>query len=98
MLALPIANGLFISVGYTGGAIGAVPAVAICVVLAVVALCQNKLFAEMAAMFADKAGGVAMSRRKGGSATSRRSRRSPRSDTGVAGHSCCHRSDSRSAI
>jgi amino acid transporter len=60
MLALPIANGLFISVGYTVGAIGAVPAVAICVVLAVVALCQNKLFAEMAAMFADKAGGVAM--------------------------------------
>jgi amino acid transporter len=60
MLALPIANGLFISVGYAIGAIGAVPAVAICVLLSVVALCQNKLFAEMAAMFADKAGGVAM--------------------------------------
>jgi amino acid transporter len=60
MLALPIANGLFISVGYTVGAIGAIPAIVICVVLSVVALCQNKLFAEMAAMFADKAGGVAM--------------------------------------
>jgi amino acid transporter len=60
MLALPIANGLFISVGYTVGAIGAIPAVSICVVLSIVALCQNKLFAEMAAMFADKAGGVAM--------------------------------------
>ncbi|MFD6061224.1 APC family permease [Rhodococcus wratislaviensis] len=60
MLALPIANGLFISVGYVIGAIGAVPAVVICMLLSVVALCQNKLFSEMAAMFADKAGGVAM--------------------------------------
>ncbi|MGW4339316.1 APC family permease [Rhodococcus koreensis] len=60
MLALPIANGLFVSVGYVIGAIGAVPAMVICVLLSVVALCQNKLFAEMAAMFADKAGGVAM--------------------------------------
>ncbi|MBF6143092.1 APC family permease [Nocardia farcinica] len=60
MLALPIANGLFISVGYAIGAIGALPAITICVLLSVVALCQNKLFSEMAAMFADKAGGVAM--------------------------------------
>ncbi|MGQ4596410.1 amino acid permease [Nocardia sp. R6R-6] len=60
MLALPIANGLFISVGYVVGGIGAVPAVAICLVLSLVAVCQNKLFSEMAAMFADKAGGVAM--------------------------------------
>ncbi|MGQ4596403.1 amino acid permease [Nocardia sp. R6R-6] len=60
MLALPIANGLFVSVGYVIGAIGAIPAVVICVVLSVVALLQNKLFSEMAAMFADKAGGVAM--------------------------------------
>ncbi|MGQ4601386.1 hypothetical protein [Nocardia sp. R6R-6] len=60
MFALPIANGLFVSVGYAIGALGAVPAMVICVVLSVVALCQNKLFSEMAAMFADKAGGVAM--------------------------------------
>jgi amino acid transporter len=60
MLAVPIANGLFISVGYAIGAIGALPAVAACALLSVVALCQNKLFAEMAAMFRDKPGGVAM--------------------------------------
>ncbi|PXY18901.1 APC family permease [Prauserella muralis] len=60
ILALPIANGLFISVGYAIGALGALPAVIICVVLSVVALCQNKLFAEMAAMFPNKPGGVAM--------------------------------------
>ena len=60
MLALPIANGLFISVGYAIGAIGAIPAIAICLILSVVALCQNKLFSEMASMFGDKPGGVAM--------------------------------------
>lgn len=59
MLALPIATGIFISVGYTIGAIGAIPAAVICVILSVVALLQNKLFSEMAAMFPDKAGGVA---------------------------------------
>ena len=59
MLALPIATGVFISVGYTIGAIGAIPAAVICVILSLVALLQNKLFSEMAAMFPDKAGGVA---------------------------------------
>jgi amino acid transporter len=60
VLALPIASGLFISVGFAIGAIGAVPAIAISVTLAVVALLQNHLFAEMAAMFPDKSGGVAV--------------------------------------
>ncbi|MBC2640311.1 MULTISPECIES: APC family permease [unclassified Rhodococcus (in: high G+C Gram-positive bacteria)] len=59
MLALPIASGLFVSVGYVIGSIGAIPAAVICVVLSVVALLQNTLFSEMAAMFPDKAGGVA---------------------------------------
>ena len=36
MLAVPIANGLFISVGYAIGAIGALPAVAACAPLSVV--------------------------------------------------------------
>lgn len=58
VLALPIASGLFISVGYTIGAIGAWPAIAIGVALAIVALLQNHLFAEMASMFPDKSGGV----------------------------------------
>ncbi|MGW0038239.1 APC family permease [Gordonia sp. NPDC003376] len=60
MMAVPIANGLFVSVGYVVGALGAIPAIVICALLSVIALCQNKIFAEMAAMFADKAGGLAM--------------------------------------
>ena len=60
MLALPVATGLFITAGFTIAAVGAWPAIAICVLLAVVALLQNNLFAEMAAMFPDKPGGVAV--------------------------------------
>ncbi|MVW85782.1 APC family permease [Pseudomonas sp. PB101] len=59
LLALPIACGLIISVGYLIGAIGAIPAALICLILSVVALLQNKLFSEMATMFPDKAGGIA---------------------------------------
>lgn len=59
LLALPISAGLFVSVGYSISAIGAIPAALVCALLAVVALLQNKLFAEMAAMFPDKTGGVA---------------------------------------
>lgn len=59
-LALPVAMGLFITAGYTIGAIGAWGAISVCVLLAVVALLQNYLFAEMAAMFPDKPGGVAV--------------------------------------
>jgi amino acid transporter len=58
MLALPVANGLFISLGYTIGAIGAWPAIAIGICLTVVALLQNRLFAEMAGMFPEKSGGI----------------------------------------
>lgn len=59
-LALPIAVGLFITAGFTIGALGTLGAIAVCVTLAVVALLQNYLFAEMAAMFPDKPGGVAV--------------------------------------
>lgn len=60
MMAAPAATGLFMSVGQMIGAIGAVPVVLICIGLSVVALLQNRLFSEMAAMFPDKPGGVAM--------------------------------------
>lgn len=60
MLALPVSTGLFISIGYTIGAIGAWPAITIGVGLALVALLQNHLFAEMAGMFPEKSGGVPM--------------------------------------
>lgn len=59
-LALPVAVGLFITAGFTIVAIGAWGAIAVCVTLAIVALLQNYLFAEMAAMFPDKPGGVAV--------------------------------------
>ncbi|MET0821071.1 MAG: APC family permease [Aeromicrobium sp.] len=60
MLALPISTSLFISVGAMIGAIGAWPAIFIGGGLSIVALMQNRLFAEMAAMFPDKSGGVPM--------------------------------------
>lgn len=56
-LALPIAVGLFITAGATTATIGTWGTIAVCVVLAVIALLQNHLFAEMASMFPDKAGG-----------------------------------------
>ncbi|MCC4306736.1 MULTISPECIES: APC family permease [Rhodococcus] len=59
-LALPIAVGLFITAGATTATIGTWGTIAVCVVLAVIALLQNHLFAEMASMFPDKAGGVAV--------------------------------------
>lgn len=60
LLALPISTSLFISVGFMIGAIGAWPAIFIGGGLAIVALFQNRLFAEMAAMFPDKSGGIPM--------------------------------------
>ena len=60
MMALPIGTGLFVSVGYMIGTIGIIPAVIACALLSFVAILQNKLFSEMAAMFPTKAGGVAL--------------------------------------
>lgn len=60
MMALPIGTGLFVSVGYMIGTIGVIAAIIACALLSFVALLQNKLFSEMAAMFPTKAGGVAM--------------------------------------
>lgn len=60
LLALPVSTSLFISVGFMIAAIGAWPAIMIGGGLAIIAVFQNRLFAEMAAMFPGKSGGVAM--------------------------------------
>jgi amino acid transporter len=60
VLALATAAGAFITMGYTIGAIGAAAAVAVWALVTVVAVAQNFLFAEMAAMFPDKPGGIAL--------------------------------------
>lgn len=57
-IALVIPNGLLLTVGYAIGAIGGWTAIAIWVGGAVIALLQNKLFAEVAAMFPGLSGGV----------------------------------------
>lgn len=59
-LALGIPTGLFATMGYTIGAIGAWGAIAVWGAAALIALVQNFAFAEMAAMFPDKTGGIAL--------------------------------------
>ncbi len=58
-LSLVIPNGLFVTFGYLIGVVGAWTAITIWVVATLVAVLQNALFAEMAAMFPGKSGGVA---------------------------------------
>jgi amino acid transporter len=60
VLALATGAGAFISLGYTIGAIGAWAAVVVWGAVALIALLQNFLFAEMAAMFPEKPGGIAL--------------------------------------
>lgn len=59
-LALGVPTGLFATVGYTTGALGAWAAIAIFGAAALIAVLQNLLFAEMASMFPDKPGGIAL--------------------------------------
>lgn len=58
-LSLVIPNGLFVTFGYLIGVVGAWTAIAIWVVATLVAVLQNAIFAELAAMFPGKSGGVA---------------------------------------
>ncbi|POX42570.1 APC family permease [Streptomyces sp. Ru73] len=57
-IALVIPNGLLLTVGYGIGAIGAWTAIALWIGGALIGLLQNMLFAETAAMFPGKSGGV----------------------------------------
>ncbi len=57
-LSLPAA--LFVSLGYSVGALGTWTAVALWALIAAVAAMHNWLYSEMGAMFADKSGGIAL--------------------------------------
>jgi amino acid transporter len=59
-LALGIPTGLFATMGFTIGAIGAWGAIAVWGAAALIALLQNFCFAEMASMFPEKLGGIAL--------------------------------------
>ncbi|GAA1013224.1 hypothetical protein Aple_103310 [Acrocarpospora pleiomorpha] len=59
-ISLSIPAALFISMGYAIGAIGALPAIILSGAVAVFALLQNIIYSEMASMFPDKVGGIAM--------------------------------------
>lgn len=57
-LSLPAA--LFVSLGYSIGAIGAWAAIALWAAIAMIAALHNWLYSEMGAMFVDKSGGIAL--------------------------------------
>lgn len=59
-ISLSIPAALFIGIGYAIGAIGAIPAIILSATAALFAALQNNIYAELAAMFPQKSGGVAM--------------------------------------
>ncbi|MGW6172195.1 APC family permease [Arthrobacter sp. NPDC055138] len=59
-MCMPTTSAVFVVAGSTAGALGIWGAALVCIVLALVSMLQNYLFAEMAAMFPDKSGGVAL--------------------------------------
>ncbi|MFD1213950.1 APC family permease [Arthrobacter sp. GCM10027362] len=59
-MCTPTLSAVFVVAGSTAGALGIWGAALVCTVLAVVSMLQNYLFAEMAAMFPGKSGGVAL--------------------------------------
>ncbi|MFI0418733.1 APC family permease [Spongiactinospora sp. 9N601] len=59
-LAITLPASAFAVVGYWTGALGAWAAVALLAVSGLLAICQNFVYAEMAAMFPDKPGGIAL--------------------------------------
>ncbi|WP_340539264.1 APC family permease [Nocardioides sp. GXZ039] len=60
VFALNMPIGLFLTLGYTVGAIGGWTAITIWAVACFFALLQNNLFAEMASMFPNKSGGISV--------------------------------------
>lgn len=59
-ISLSIPAALFIGLGYAIGAIGAIPAIILSAIAAIFAALQNNIYAELAAMFPQKSGGIAM--------------------------------------
>ncbi|MGB3697488.1 MAG: APC family permease [Gordonia sp. (in: high G+C Gram-positive bacteria)] len=60
VFALNMPIGLFLTLGYTVGAIGGWTAITIWAVACTFALLQNNLFAELAAMFPNRSGGISV--------------------------------------
>lgn len=60
VFALNMPIGLFLTLGYTVGAIGGWTAITIWGVACIFAFLQNNLFAEMAAMFPNRSGGISV--------------------------------------
>lgn len=60
VFALNMPIGLFLTLGYTVGAIGGWTAITIWAVACFLAFLQNNLFAEMAAMFPNRSGGISV--------------------------------------
>lgn len=60
VFALNMPIGLFLTLGYTVGAIGGWTAIAIWAVACFFALLQNVIFSEMAAMYPDRSGGISV--------------------------------------
>ncbi len=59
-ISLSIPAALFIGVGYTIGALGAIPAIILSCVAAVLAALQNVIYSDMTSMFTHKSGGIAV--------------------------------------
>ena len=59
-ISLSIPAALFIGIGYAIGAIGAIPAIILSTIAAIFAALQNNIYAELASMFPQKSGGIAM--------------------------------------
>jgi amino acid transporter len=59
-ISLSIPAALFIGVGYAIGAIGAIPTIILSGIVAVISALQNNIYAELAAMFPHKSGGISL--------------------------------------
>ncbi|MUL82630.1 MULTISPECIES: APC family permease [unclassified Mycolicibacterium] len=59
-ISLSIPAALFIGIGYTIGALGAIPAIILSFLAAVFAALQNVIYSEMSSMFPQKSGGIAV--------------------------------------
>lgn len=65
VLQLPLLPGVFATSGFTISAIGSLGAVLVMITMGIIALLSNFLFAEMAGMFPEKPGSLAMYAREG---------------------------------
>ena len=97
VIALANPGFLLGSLGYSVGDLGGWGAALLWGSRPIVAVFINTLYSELAAMFPDKSGGLALYAHEGGASTRPSSGRSRRSATGSAGRSCSRSTASSSA-